>query len=421
MNRSGVWTAGRAMVRAPLWWAPKLLPVVAVAELSALLSRTPGHDGVPRVVATLVSAIAVAAGAHVINDVSDRESDARAGVANAWTGADASVWIAVLAVCAGTAIAPWLVVPLDPAAGIVLAVLVVTTIAYSSPPLRLKARGRLGVVSDALVSHTLPAAFAMLEVSTQQSRDTRWVVTLVAVLMWSFAFGFRSIVVHQVRDAEGDRQAGVRTYVVARGVPRAVRSARDAVAVEVVALLVIAGAATTASWGVGVFFAVHVALWWFHRRYAPIEIDTVPTTADAWLPFAEFYEVWPAVILGAALAVADTAWLALLVGVIVLFGPAVAKQVTDELRLVAEFVGWLGGRLAVFGRWVAHAGRVTASAVTRAIRRGVAATDRARWAAYGAFWRANRRVWNARHRWIDPILVVVRRTRRRVNRKLRDR
>ena len=374
----------RTLVRAPLWFTAKLLPLVAAAELAALTAEVPASDGVARTVAMLVSAVSVAAGAHVVNDLADRASDRAAGKSNPVDQASARTPAVLLTLCAVGGVGPWLVVPIDPWAAVVLLALVALSIAYSVPPTRLKGRAGAGIAADALVAHTLPIAFAFLELGGAGRHTAAWWWAFATAAVWATGYGLRNIVVHEVLDAEGDRTAGIRTYVVARGVPRAVRTGRDAFAVEFLGLLGLLVVTAITSWGVALFFVLHFLLWLHHRRFERQPIDTVPTTPGAWLPVAEFYEVWPAIAYGIALVVRDAVWLWLVGTVVVVFWPAVRKQATDELRLVRELIADLWHRAVVAQVW---------------------------WALYRGYWRF-------RHAAVDPAIAFVRRQRRRVRRRL---
>lgn len=377
----------RALVRAPLWWTAKLLPLVAAAELAALTADVRAADGVPRIVAMLISAVSVAAAAHVVNDLSDLTSDRLAGKESRTARTSVGARSALLALCAAGAVAPWLVVPIAPAAAAILVGLVVLSAVYSLPPIRLKGRAGAGVAADALVAHTLPTAFAFVQVGAAGNRGAWWWVAFGAALAWSTAFGVRNIVVHQIQDRHGDAAAGVGTFVVVRGVPRAARLGRDAVAVEAVALSALLVTSFRVNVWLGLAFVVHFAMWANHRRFDAPPIDTVPTTPGAWLPLAEFYEVWPAVGFGLVLVTREPGWWWILGTVLMVFAPAVLKQAASfgaQLHeLVHEAVAWFRGRVG-----------------TKPL-----------WAVYRAYWRA-------RHAMVDPVLVVLRRNGRRLRRRL---
>lgn len=379
-----------ALVRAPLWFTAKLLPLAAAAELAALMARVAGTEGVPRTLATLGSAIGVAAGAHIVNDMADRTSDRVAGKANAGDRISTPTTVTLLVSSGVAAVAPWLIVPIDPWAAVVLIMLVGASLAYSLPPIRLKGRAGFGVAADALVAHILPVAFAFLELGGAGQRTAGWWWAMAAALTWATGYGVRNIIVHEVRDEPGDRLAGIRTYVVARGVPRAVRTGRDAFAIEFIGLVALFVVTAFTAWGVALFFAGHFLLWLNHRRFEPLQIDTVPTSPGAWLPVAEFYEVWPALAYGGALTLRDPTWLWMPGTVVVLFWSAVFKQVRNELGLLRELSADLAHRYLRDVLW--------------------AGVQSGWWMGYRGYWRFRKAT-------VDPVIVFVRRQGRRVRRK----
>jgi len=377
----------RTLVRAPLWWSAKLLPLVAAAELAALTARVDAGEGVPRLLAMLVSAVSVAAAAHVVNDLADLRSDRVAGRPSHTSTTSVPTRVVVLLACAAGAVTPWLIVSLDPVAGAILVALVVLSGIYSLPPIRLKARGGAGVLADALVAHSLPTAFAFVQLGAAGTRTAMWWVAFCCAMVWATAFGVRSIVVHQVLDHRGDLDAGVSTFVVTRGVPRAVRLGRDAVALEVAGLIGLLAASTQVNPWLGLAFVAHFALWANHRRFDPTPIDTVPTAPGAWLPLAEFYEVWPAVGFGLVLVTTDAGWWWVLGTALVVFAPAVLKQARSFLALLAELV----------------------HECVALVRRRIGMKP---------FWATYRGYWRLRHAMVDPLVAVIRRNRRRVRRRL---
>ncbi len=425
----------RLLVRAPLWFTAKLLPLVAAAELAALTAGTPAALGLPRMAAMLTSAVAVAAGAHLVNDLADRASDRAAGKRNQLEHTSPAAPLALLALCAIGTVAPWLVVPLEPAAAAILGALVLLSVAYSVPPTRLKGRAGVGIAADAFVAHTLPIAFAFVELGGGGQYTSAWWFAAAAAATWATGFGIRNIVVHQVLDAAGDRAAGVQTFVVARGIPWTVRKGRDAFGVEVAGLIALWFVTLTVAWGAAAFFLVHLALWLHHRRFDHRPIDTVPSTAGAWLPLAEFYEVWPALAFGVALANREPQWGLVVMLVAVVFWPAVHKQLLDELALIGELVPdvwrrWVvqgvAPRVVSFWRGPVHrtSWRLWSLIIAggwrarNAITRSWWTLYRAGWRAWNAvtrsWWAVYRAHWHARHAVADPIVNFSRRQGRRV-------
>jgi hypothetical protein len=385
----------RALVRAPLWWTAKLLPLVAAAELAALTAGVDAADGVPRIAAMLVAAVSVAAAAHVVNDLADLASDRAAGKESSAARTSVGGRAGLLTLCALGAILPWFVVPLDIVAASILGVLVVVSAIYSLPPIRLKGRATAGVAADALVAHTLPTAFAFVELGSAGVRAAWWWVALACSLVWSTAFGVRSIVVHQILDSDGDTAAGVATMVVAKGVPRAARLGRDASAVEVVALAGLLVVSFRVNPWLGLAFVAHFAMWAHHRRFDAPPIDMVPTSPGAWLPLAEFYEVWPAIGFGLVLASREPGWWWIVGTVVAVFASAVLKQAASfaaQLRELAhEIVAWFRRKVGM----------------------------KPVWALYRTYWSVRRAVFQPlRRAVVDPLRALVRRNGRRLRRRL---
>jgi 1,4-dihydroxy-2-naphthoate octaprenyltransferase len=192
---------------------------------TALVLGTPLH-ALWQAAATLLAALVPGAVyVSVLNDFTDRREDAAAGKRNRLAGKS------------GPAIALLLALPI--AAGLIFVwlwrhdpLLLVPYLAawaafsfYSLPPIRLKARGAGGVLTDASGAHLFPTLLAVAIVfrATGTSPSPVW---LAATSLWALAYGLRGILWHQLLDAEADRTAAVRTFVVASGREHVVRLAR---------------------------------------------------------------------------------------------------------------------------------------------------------------------------------------------------
>ena len=84
--------------------------------------------------------------------------------------------------------------------------------AYSVPPLRLKERGWLGVLADAMAAHVYPALLCLLIAAPRAPYGLSKPLA-VTVMLWSLAFGLRGFLTHLVLDDELDRDSGLRTVV----------------------------------------------------------------------------------------------------------------------------------------------------------------------------------------------------------------
>jgi 4-hydroxybenzoate polyprenyltransferase len=116
------------------------------------------------------------------------------------------------------AILPWVVYfPFDALRAGLLGAEILLFILYVLPPFRLKERGLLGIATDALYAHALPAALAMLTYQSLVEVDHQLDDVFVALVAWQFFLGLRNILLHQMKDREHDLKSGIRTFAVAVG------------------------------------------------------------------------------------------------------------------------------------------------------------------------------------------------------------
>ncbi|HEX8224159.1 MAG TPA: UbiA family prenyltransferase [Allosphingosinicella sp.] len=216
MKRIGIRLA--LAMRAGEWWEFKIVPILAIFYATSLLAGASILSLAPGLLLLLAALVPGAVYVSVLNDLTDRDEDARAGKANRIAGAPAWLaWVAIApAVAAGLAIAwYWRGDPL--LLGCYLAAWISFTL-YSLPPFRLKVRGAAGLAADAAGAQLFPTLVAVLLAfrGVGVPVDPLW---LLAAGVWAFAHGLRGILWHQLLDSGADEAAGVRTFV--QRVPRA--------------------------------------------------------------------------------------------------------------------------------------------------------------------------------------------------------
>jgi 4-hydroxybenzoate polyprenyltransferase len=415
----------RTLTRAQLWWSPKVLPLLAAASLSALAAGASAHEVLPSLAALLISAVGLGSYAHLINDWADVRSDGLAQKPNQL--APVPTWLRALLVASALALglAPWWFVPLALGSWWLLAALVVLPLVYSARPCRLKGRALAGALADALNAHVLPVAFAMLLAADGAAPGALWRFAFASALVWSAAFGFRSIVVHQLADGAADRAARVRTFVVRHGAVRATVVGRRAFGVEVVSLVALWGTVAWLAPLAGAFLAGYLLLWVLNLKWNPRPFNPTPRQPDAWMPLAEFYEVWPALALAGALTAQDLDWWPLPVALGLLFTGPIIKQSTDLWHLVVPVARDLWHNLvpAVLDLW--HKLGPAARAFGFWLRRtGRSGWNRAGVVVRAAIWKVRDVPWHLRVLWYDgwvgrgryAIMRVTRRQGRRFRR-----
>ena len=200
------------LTRAGEWWDYKIIPALALLYATAFYENAPLTSVVPAA-ALFILAIGIgAAFVGALNDLADRGDDRLAGKFDR-IGPDNHL--------------SWIVVTLSVVAGFVLLLSFagrpilfwtyasgwIVFAAYSLPPLRLKGRAWAGVACDAIGAHLVPAIFAVGLMRPHQQLDP-WISS---VAVWSFAYGLRGILGHQIADEAADRAANLETFVVRNG------------------------------------------------------------------------------------------------------------------------------------------------------------------------------------------------------------
>jgi 4-hydroxybenzoate polyprenyltransferase len=197
-------------VRANEWWEFKLGPVLATIYASAFLLRVSIIPLMPLVFVVLVGLAACAAYVSVVNDFTDRADDMASGKTNRVVGKSSAFIGTLIAVCvlSGLAVAFYwhdrLLLLLYSGSWVAFTL-------YSFPPIRLKERSGLGVLADACGAHLFPTLLAVAVVYrwTRQPFDLIW---LFSIAVWSFSFGLRGILWHQLSDLHYDESINLRTF-----------------------------------------------------------------------------------------------------------------------------------------------------------------------------------------------------------------
>lgn len=334
--------AGRAAVllRVQAWFFPKLPPLLAVGYAQVLLTGASPGSALRNWLLTVASIFCLAAYGHVVNDLSDLESDRRAGKPNSLERLSpvARIWVCALVAVVG--LSALLVLP-GAAAAVLVADYVLAT-AYSLRPVRLKERGLLGVLTDATAVHALPTLYVVLLFAGPGSRPPGTAALAVAAPMWAFLLGLRGITSHQVWDCDNDRRSDTRTLVTRVGSERARSVIRwilfPAEIVAFVAVVAIVAPYAPAVVALVAAYALLDALRW---RVWRISLDPAPATVGRYMPPADLYQAWFPLGLAAQLAVRDPAFAAIPLLHVALFFDPLKLQAREAARLLAD-----AGRMA---------------------------------------------------------------------------
>ena len=280
-------------LRVASWWW-KLAPIAAAIYATAYQLNVSLLSLTPLLLLAFAAVALQATYVSLINDLSDRTEDLASGKRNGLLGKPPST----IAMMLGCCIVPGALFAYqwrhDPLLVILYLAGWAAFAAYSLPPLRLKARGIWGVIADASGAHLLPTLFGVVLVCHWQAVpiDPAW---FTAVAVWSFCYGLRGILWHQLIDRDQDMTAGVRTFVAGHSLETLRRTAHViAFPCEVAALacmLWLAGSVFAAT-----FFVLYV-LWKWRRSWrfsSPVIV--IPAEGKATfeiehrLAFFQYYE-----------------------------------------------------------------------------------------------------------------------------------
>lgn len=198
-------------IRAFEWWEYKLSPLFATIYATAVVLNVSLFSLWPLFCLALIALVPGAAYVSVVNDLTDLKDDQDSGKANRLIGRSGIFIFAVLAAC----ILPGIVVAISWRDDLLLLFLYLGAWAafslYSIPPFRLKSRGLLGLLADASGAHLFPTLLVVTLVYRWigAAIDPAW---FTAVAFWSFSFGLRGIMWHQLSDLPHDKLIGLRTF-----------------------------------------------------------------------------------------------------------------------------------------------------------------------------------------------------------------
>ena len=195
----------------------KILFNFSVFMFCILLGRSSLSNVVQGGISLLIYIISVGALGYFINDLFDIQEDKKSGRKNEVGHVSKSIRIVLILVRLGISSIPVFVVP---KIAFEYSLLVSTQLAlfvlYSAHPIRLKS-GAAGLLADACFSFVIPGLLAFVLASQQPVLLIFSDSILRAGLMGLLFLGIRSIGLHQIKDVDIDRQAGVKTFTTKHG------------------------------------------------------------------------------------------------------------------------------------------------------------------------------------------------------------
>jgi 4-hydroxybenzoate polyprenyltransferase len=205
------------LIRFDQWWAHKILPAISIFFLFRLVKSTPISIDDWKCFFLLTLALFLSATyTSISNDLSDIDTDRLAGKFNRLNdfSRKKSTLILLIILILGASVLFLL-------EGLLLKFTFVAIwldwSLYSFKPFRGKNRGVWGVLLDSMGSHVLPALLAIEFAVPSVPSISNNSLPVLFCLFWSFCWGLRGILWHQLYDYYHDKASLVRTLPVIIG------------------------------------------------------------------------------------------------------------------------------------------------------------------------------------------------------------
>lgn len=319
------------MIRAPQWWNYKLpLAMTSVFLLARIGGQALSTLLIPALL-ILMAGFASASFASILDDFMDLKQDMQCGKHTPIMRMSPNLrWIPLLVACCLLLCCAYLISNLTISVVCFLLIALVFLL-YSVRPVRLKERGLLGVYSISLGEHLLPTLLAcsLLCELTAMRCPLIW---LGVLCLWSFAFGLRGIIWHQLSDVENDRISSCRTAGIVLGTEKLSRIGEFVVfPLETICLMLLLGACKSGF--IWTSFALYLFVEWLFYRFLssnPIIVRAEPNSRFVFFAFYQF--VLPLSLLLESLCT-DPAVLALVALFCFVFAAPIAYTLEQVLSL----------------------------------------------------------------------------------------
>ena len=229
------------------WWNYKVPPLLALAYLSFYWNMDEPKIAFTQICLILVWILGAAGFGHYLNDLYDIDTDRKAGKFNSAAGHTCGQRSGILILLLSLIYTPWIIKGPDCLQLGLVSLQIILFLLYSAPWPRLKEKGFVGLLVDALYGHALPAIIIIAGFSKPNLYYKNTWFEFISPLefhvfffflsLWSICLGLRNIIGHQLSDYNNDLKAGIQTYVVQKGPPNMAKSIKIFSFLEVIAFI----------------------------------------------------------------------------------------------------------------------------------------------------------------------------------------
>ncbi len=199
-------------------WRYKVPLILTFCYFLLLTGNVVPHVASMSFMAAVFTTIGFMGFGYITNDLADRKKDALAGKSNGTTNLSTLSIILLIVIFLAIAFLPWFYLPMDQVSVACIVVELILFILYAFPPFRLKEKGFLGVITDALYAHVVPgflASWTFYLIGKEHYANFFWFV--IALSIWQLFSGIRNILSHHYKDFENDQISGTKTFATQVG------------------------------------------------------------------------------------------------------------------------------------------------------------------------------------------------------------
>jgi glycosyltransferase involved in cell wall biosynthesis len=204
------------ITRTKQWWQPKAGNLLSAVYLAIFVFNITLSKGYLFILPSITTILGIGLFGYFFNDYSDLESDLKVNKRNMLQKLQPHQRLFLLIGALFLALTPWLFLPFDTVSIFLLVAEFSLLLAYAVPPIRLKERGILAVITDALYAYAIPftLAFHTFQIVSNTSIDF---IQYGSIFAWQFMVGIVNIFIHQLEDFENDLQTQTKTWVIDLG------------------------------------------------------------------------------------------------------------------------------------------------------------------------------------------------------------
>ncbi len=286
------------IIRIKNWWDCKIPQLLAFAYMAFLIQPITITEAMLDYFSISLLLICLFVFGYAVNDLSDIEEDRRSGKSNLLGNYSISKRIIILLSPITIAFSILIYFYNNMSLTILFAYNFILPLLYSVKPFRFKERGILGIITDAAQVHGIPALFILmfvLKFPIQNNNLSYDKILLINIcVLWSFIYGIRGIILHQLWDLKNDTKAGIKTFIRQVNSNKICSITKKYIfPFEISLLIIVATLLTEYSLLIVIAALLYMFFDFIKLRYVWKEsYDPVPVNSGKYIPPSDFYEVW---------------------------------------------------------------------------------------------------------------------------------